>query len=274
MSTAAVFLDIEKAFDTTWHLGLLYKLSKMHFSPSLIKLISYFLSNRKLRISVEGEISTPREIQAGVPQGSVLSPTLYSLYINNAPQSPGVHLALFAADDETCIYCTDCKEGYVLRKLQRGLTSVESWCERWNIKINEDKTQAICFSRGHRPVETCLTLNGRNIPSVNQVKYLGVVFDRKIPWRFHIEMIEAKAFRTLIRVYSLFKSERLSANIKLTLHKALIRSIMTYACPAWEFAADTNLLKLQRLQNKVLRTIDNFPRRTEVCDLHVAIKIP
>jgi retron-type reverse transcriptase len=122
MSMAAVFLDIEKAFDTTWHPGLLYKLSKMHFSTSLIKLISSFLSNRKFRVSVQGEMSTPREIQAGVPQGSVLSPTLYSLYINDGPQNQGVHLALFA--DETCIYCTDRKEGYVLRKLQRGLTSL------------------------------------------------------------------------------------------------------------------------------------------------------
>jgi hypothetical protein len=69
-------------------------------------------------------------------------------------------------------------------------------------------------------------------------------------WRLHIEMIKAKAFRTFIRIYSLFKSERLSANIKLTLHKALIRSVMTYACPAWEFAAECYLLKLQRLQNK------------------------
>jgi hypothetical protein len=61
---------------------------------------------------------------------------------------------------------------------------------------------------------------------------------------------------------SLFKSERLSTNIKLTLHKALIRSVMTYACPACEFAADTHLIKFQCLQNKVLRTIGNFPRRT------------
>jgi hypothetical protein len=67
-----------------------------------------------------------------------------------------------------------------------------------------------------------LTLNGGNIPFVNSVKYLGVIFDNKITWRLHIEMIEAKAFRIFIRIYSLFKRERLSANIKLTLHKSLI----------------------------------------------------
>jgi hypothetical protein len=125
VSTAAVFLDIEKAFETTWHPGLFYKLSNLNFSASAIKLISSFLSNRKFRVWAEGEKSTPREMQAGMPQGSVLSPTLYSLYINNAPQSPSVHLALFV--DDTCIYFTDRKEAYVLRKLQRGLTLMESW---------------------------------------------------------------------------------------------------------------------------------------------------
>jgi hypothetical protein len=119
MSTAAVFLDIEKAFDKTWQPGLLYKLSKLEFFTSLIKLISSFLSQRKFRVSVEGEMFTPREMQAEVPQGSVLCPTLYNLYINDTRQTIGVNLALFT--DDTCLYATERKEGYVLRNLQRGL---------------------------------------------------------------------------------------------------------------------------------------------------------
>jgi hypothetical protein len=108
MSTAAVFLDIEKAFDTTWQPGLLRKLE---FSGSLMTLISSFLSQRKFRVSVEGEMSTPRKMQAGVPQGSVLSPTLYSLYVNDVPKTPGVYLALFA--DDTSLYATDHKEVFL-----------------------------------------------------------------------------------------------------------------------------------------------------------------
>jgi hypothetical protein len=77
MSTVAVFLDIEKACDTSWHLGLLCKFSTLQCSHSLIKLISNFLSQRNFRVLVEGEISTPRDMKAGVPQGSVLSPILY-----------------------------------------------------------------------------------------------------------------------------------------------------------------------------------------------------
>jgi hypothetical protein len=116
------------------------------------------------------------------------------------------------------------------------------------------------------PLEAHLILNERNIPFVGHVKYLGVNFDRRITWRLHIEMTKAKAFRTCIRIYTLFKSERLCANIKLTLHKALIKTLMTYACPAWELVAHTFLIKLQRLRNRFLRTIGNLPRCTLVRD--------
>jgi hypothetical protein len=116
--------------------------------------------------------------------------------------------------------------------------------------------------------------NGRNIPFVNSVKYLCVIFDKRMTWRLHIEMTVAKAFMTFIRIYPLFKSEQLSANIKLALHKVLIRSVMTYACPAWEFVPESRLLKLQCLQNRVLRTIGNFLRSTSVRDMHDAFQIP
>jgi hypothetical protein len=109
-------------------------------------------------------------MKAGVPQGSVLSPTLFNMYVNDTPPAIGVQLALFA--DDTCLYTSERKEGYVLRKRQRGLNSVEESSKRWNIKINEDKTQAIYFSHRIRPPESLLTLNERDMPFVNNVKYL------------------------------------------------------------------------------------------------------
>jgi hypothetical protein len=122
MSTAAVFLGTEKAFDTTWHLGLLYKLSELKFSSTLIKLISSFLSQRKFRISVEDEMSTPRDIQQGYHKVPFCPHT-----VHDTPQTPSVYLGLFA--DDTCIYATDREEGYVLSKLQRGLSAIEMWEE-------------------------------------------------------------------------------------------------------------------------------------------------
>jgi hypothetical protein len=123
MCLTAVFVDIGKAFDTTWHSGLLYKLS------SLIKLIAFFLTGRKFEVLVEGEFSAPRKIIAGVSQGSVLAPILHSLYINDAPLPPRTYLPLFA--DDTCIYMTEKCECHVLCKLQHGFTAVK--CEHWNI---------------------------------------------------------------------------------------------------------------------------------------------
>jgi hypothetical protein len=140
------------------------------------------------------------------------------------------------------------------------------------LQINEDKTIAICCSHRIRPTDSLLTLNGRDIPFVNSVKHLCVI--KEITWRLHIETIEAKAFRTFIGIYPLFKSERLGTNSKSSLHEALIRSMIIYACPTWEFAAETHLLKLQRLQSRVLRTIGNFPRRSSIRDMHVAFQVP
>jgi hypothetical protein len=136
-------------------------------------------------------------------------PYIFNIYINDAPQTC-VHPALFA--DDTCLYASDRKEGFVVRKLQLGLSLMETWCERWNIKIHEDKTWGIYFSRSRQPPESHITLNGLDTPFVNSAKYFSVIFDRKVTWRLHIEMIEAKAFSNLIRAYSLFKIERLSIN--------------------------------------------------------------
>jgi hypothetical protein len=123
-------------------------------------------------------------------------------------------------------------------------------CERWCIKINEDKTWTIYFSQSRRPPWGSSSMNGRNIPFVNHVKYPSVMFDKRITWRLYIETTEVKAFRIFIRIYPLFKSERLSVNIKLALHKALNKSVITYAWTTWELPADTYLLKFQRLQTR------------------------
>jgi hypothetical protein len=93
------------------------------------------------------------------------------------------------------------KEGYILRKLQRGLSAIEMWCECWNIKINEDKTWAFYFSHRLRPPEAHHTLNGWNIPFINDVKFLGVVFDKRITRRLHIEMTDSLACQSKSQSY-------------------------------------------------------------------------
>ena len=110
------------------------------------------------------------------------------------------------------------------------------------ILVNGDKTPAIYFSSGHVPVEFHLTLTGQNIPFVNHViVYIRIIFDVKITWRLHTTTMETKAFGTFIRSHSLFRLTRLlvSANTKLTLHEALIRSAVAYVCLACQSATNS-----------------------------------
>jgi hypothetical protein len=109
---------------------------------------------------------------------------------------------------------------------------------------------------------------------LNNATYLGVTFDKRMRWRHHIERTVAKALSTYIRTYSPFRNGRLRTNIMLTLYKPLIRSVMAYACPTWECMADTHLLKLQHMQNRVLRATENLDRCTSVSELLAAFKIP
>jgi hypothetical protein len=102
--------------------------------------------------------------------------------------------------------------------------------------------------------------------------YLGVTFDRMTTWRHHIAKTVAKALCTYLRTYSLFKSKHLSTNIKLTLYKALIRLVMTYACPTWNYAVDAHLLKLQYLQNSSPHNWKTW--QTHNCTWNVTFKIP
>jgi hypothetical protein len=134
---AAVFLDIEKAFNTTWYSGLLYKLSELGFLTSHIKLIASFLTDRKFKVLVEDEFPMPWKQQQGCLK------VLSSPHICNTPVALGTHLTLFKKD--TCIYETEKHECRVLCKLQHNLTAVKSWCECWNTKMKEGKIQVIHF---------------------------------------------------------------------------------------------------------------------------------
>jgi hypothetical protein len=164
MSTAAVFLDAEKACDTTWHPDLLYKISKFQLPANFTNPINSYLSKRKFRVAIEGELATPRKIQAGVPQGSVLAPTIrvYSLYINDTPRTPGVHLALFAGD-------TDLIENYLYLS-NLGISSRQSTNETtasaeqsapsnwWFTEAHSDPLR-VCGS----PNSVCLCFHNENM---------------------------------------------------------------------------------------------------------------
>jgi hypothetical protein len=197
----------------------------------LINVIASFLTDRKFRVLVEGEFSPPRKIAAGVPHGSVLANFVQSIYKwcprgtwNSSGSVRGLYFYL--RDRET-------RTSFSLQ------TATRPHCGEFvNININEGKRKSIYFSRKPKVSDNVLQLKGRGVPFVNNVTYLGVTFDSRMTWIQHIEKTIAKTLSTYIRNYSLLRSRHLSTNTKLTLYKALIMSVIIYACPILESAAD------------------------------------
>ena len=220
---------------------------------------------------MEGALSSSRNITAGVPQGAILAPALYALYINDIPTTPQVETALFA--DDTALFSALKSGNFAVRALQRGLTAVADWCALWNIKINEEKTAYVLFTAKRRLPTVELVLNNIILVPTNNVKYLGVTLDKRLTWSTHIHRVRGRALGSLRTLYTLFKSNRLKASTKLVLYQVIVRSAMLYACSVWGAAAHTHLKTLQIVQNKILRAISDAPRHTRNRDIHRALNI-
>ncbi|CAH1372910.1 unnamed protein product, partial [Tenebrio molitor] len=150
--TLAVFLDIERAFDRVWHDGLVQKLIKIPINPNFIQLIDSFLSNRTCSVKIQNIKSRPIALQAGVPQGSILSPLLYIVYCRDFPvtDAPRTKTRLFA--DDTAVWTSQRNPAIAARILQGHLNNITTWTNTWRIKPNPLKSQSILMSySGARP---------------------------------------------------------------------------------------------------------------------------
>jgi len=271
-STSAVFLDIEKAFDRVWHPGLIHKLIQYKIPDTLIFLLNSYLSNRSFFVQVEDKKSTSRSIKAGVPQGSILGPYLFSIFVNDIPKHHDTNIALYA--DDTVVYASSTKPRQSIIHVQRHMELLQDWFTKWKIKVNVTKCEAIVFSKKHRQTQIPnVKLNNTDIPFKQEVKYLGVLLDRKLLGARHIQTQRGKANGRLAQLKSLLVSDQLHDRTKVTLYKMLIRPLLTYAAPAWAFAANTHLKKLQIFQNRVLKLISKCPRYTRMTDLHRRLNI-
>ena len=272
-STALLLLDSQKAFDSVWTNGLIYKLTEFKVPLGLIKLIFSYLSNREIEVKVNSTLSSPRSVPCGVPQGSVLSPVLYNTYIAEIFKvlPKGIDIAGFA--DDILLYTHSPSPSKAANRIQNAAHLVIQELNRWKIKINTAKTDALLITNS-RDAPRSITIRGTRIAFQQSVKYLGIHIDSKLTWRTHIKEINRTANRRLGKLYRLLTSNALSHNLKLIIYKVMIRPCLTYACPVWSTAAPTNMKKLQITQNKTLRIATDTPRRTPVSLLHHRLQIP
>lgn len=275
-STGMILLDIEKAFDSVWHDGLIYKLNSYGIPKYLLKLIKSFVSDRKFLVSINESYSSLRNIPAGVPQGSVLSPLLYSLFISDFKKPKNCEMAYYA--DDTGIMAVAKQTKTIVNRLHKGLQSCNRYLKKWKIQLNAAKTQAIIFPFNKSPKRkpnTTLSFDGDEIKFTKTVTYLGMDIDDKLTFEPQIKKAAEKSTKCLRSLYPLLsKTSKLSSKNKNILYKSVIRPVMTYGCPVWYQAATTHIKKLQVIQNKSLKLINKLPWRFSTKLLHQSTRYP
>lgn len=272
-STAMATLDVEKAFDNVWHAGLIFKLFRFNFPIYLIKIILSYLTLRKFKVSIKNLVSQLFFIPAGVPQGSLIGPILYSVYTSDLPPLPdGCFLSLFA--DDTAILCKGRATVTAKNKLQQCLNIISEYSARWKIKINPTKTSAILFpyknsARLIPPPHCKVVMSGTTIDWSNEVVYLGLTLDMKLLYRSHIEKLTCRAQLLTKCLYPLIsRRSKTSLKNKLLIYKQVMIPMLLYASTVWSTCAPTHKKKLQTIQNKTLKMILNLPMRTPTQEVH------
>lgn len=274
-STGMVLLDIEKAFDSVWHGGLIYKLHNVGTPPVLVKLLASFLEDRHFTVCVNGKNSTERTVKAGLPQGSVISPVLYAIFTADLKIPSNCDAGYFA--DDTAIVSAAKQSNTIIKALTNALSSVDNYFKKWKIRVNSNKTQAILFkynqSKKRSPTRQ-LIFNGTIIELSHTVKYLGVTLDHKLNFGKHIESCQTKSLNCFKAIYPLLaRKSRMSTVNKLILYRTVILPKMTYASPVWSSTAATNLNKLQLIQNKILKCVHGAPKTFPTITLHAISNI-
>jgi hypothetical protein len=273
--TGMILLDIEKAFDRVWLDGLIYKMYMFNYPNTLIHYIHSYLNNRQFQVVINEYRSGKRSTLAGVPQGSVLGPALFNIFLNDIPEFPKTKLALFA--DDTAIYAHSFSAVVAAKQIQIHIDILVEYYKKWKITLNSSKSEYITFKRKftNTRIFQPIKIDNSPIEIKHSVKYLGIHLDEKLTFKTHIKESIRKGHASLKNLYSLMvKNSKLCTNNKRLIYKVIIRPILTYAAPAWSSASNTNIKLLQRFQNKILRLILNGDRYSRILDLHNESSIP
>jgi len=179
LEVRAVFLDISKAFDKVWHEGLIFKLEQNGVSGSLLNLFQNYLSNRKQRVVLNGSFSDYTGIESGVPQGSVLGPLLFLIYINELERDIKSNIKFFA--DDTMLFSIVKNPELTAADLNHDLEKIQQWAHQWKLEFNPDPakqaTEVLFSCKRHSPNHPQISFNGTIVAKVNEHKHLGLILD-------------------------------------------------------------------------------------------------
>lgn len=256
---ACTFFDLRKAFDALCHLRLLSKLSNSGIKGVDLKLFYSYLSNRNQRVRLNDVLSDQLSMKYGVPQGSLLGPLLFLIYINETLNlTLNGKLIMFA--DDMALLNSDKSPSDLRLVMQSDAISINNWCEENHMKINESKTHYIIFQNRNQNMNHFLnfklSINDIELNRVYSAKYLGLLIDHQLLFNAHINNIRSKLQTYNFLLYKL--KNVLPRKIKYIIFHSYIMSHVRYLLPIWGFTAKDRLNNIHIMINKCLRNIKNL----------------
>ena len=262
-STLALFLDITKAYDMVNTEGLLIKLHQIGIQGRAFLWIKEFLCNRCHQVQVNTSLSSFKKSENGVPQGSVISPLLFNIMINDIPLPANSNNSLFA--DDIAIWEPRKNVKQANKNLQKHLDKIIEWSAQWGIQFSAPKTKLIEFGKGHnnRKFKPFVTINNETIKCDDSVKFLGMHFDKGFTWKMHIDSVIKKCnkYLNIMRVIS-GQSWGIGKKNLLKVYRATIKALISYGAPTYINAKQEQLKRLDTIQFKALKIANGSIRST------------
>ena len=250
-----IYLDFAKAFDKVPHYRLLRKIEAHGIKGNLLQWLSNFLENRSQAVVINNDSSTSKNVTSGIPQGSVLGPTLFILFINDISNDIESQIRLFADDTKIFRAISETADNTIL---QADIDKLLAWSNKWQLPFNIDKCKVIHFGQNNDSVN--YKMYGNSVVKDESEKDLGVLFDHKLKFSTHVRAIVSKANSRVGLLRRNFTN--LSPTVFLPLYKALIRPLLEYASVIWNpiLKGDQDEIeKVQKRATKLVRPISHLP---------------
>ena len=257
MLTCGIYLDLKKAFDTVDHSILLNKLKAYGISGTFIDMITSYLSNRFQCVEFSAIRSTLQPIKIGVPQGSILGPLLFILFVNDFPEVSTKFTSLLYADDTAILFQSKTNEA-LQHLLNEELPKVDQWFKLNKLLLNTDKTYYQLYNTTKQHISLDVRIKDATIKHADTVKYLGVFIDKDMKWNSHIISLSHIISRNIGIIYR--SKHFLTNNYRLLLYNSLVLPYLNYCCLLWGYSTKSSINKLFVLQKKAVRLVDNQPK--------------